>query len=369
VGEHDSPARARLIAAIASELRFSGDPSYVDRSRESIAVARRTGDLPTLIDVLSWSSLDTPASFDDRRAVAEEVMRLTEGHDDPMRRFWALVQALTTWLTIGDIHAARAAAVELMTTATRLGNPQTRWIATLWAVQIAATTGDLAEAERLTNEAFALSLDAGRHDGMLYLGSQLMAVRIQQGRTAELIPLVEQAVVAYPRVPGFRSVLAFVAARSGDLDLARARFEELAAESFTFPEDQVWMTATTLAAHTAHLLDDRAAAAVLLPRLEPYGDRIAVQTLTANVGAVSHYLGLLRMTLEDRAGAEPDLVDALDRNTRLEAPHYRAQTMLALARLEADRNAPRAVGLAAEAANIATRHGFALLAAEAAALA
>jgi len=368
VGDGDSPARARLTAAIASELRFSGDPSYVDRSREAIAVARRTGDLPTLVDVLAWSSLDTPAAFDERRAVAEEVMRLTEGRDDPIRRFWSLVQVLPTWLTLGDIHAARAAAAELLTTATRLGNPQTRWIATMWAVQIAATTGDLAEAERLTNEAFELSVEAGRHDGMLYLGSQLMSVRIQQGRTAELVPLIEQALVAYPRVPGFRSVLAFVAARSGDLDLARDRFAELAADAFAFPEDQVWMTATTLAAHTAHLLDDRAAAAVLLPRLEPYGDRIGIQTLTANVGAVSHYLGLLRITLEDRAAAETDLVDALDRNTRLESPHYRAQTMLALARLEADRDAPRAAGLAAEAASIAARHGFARLAAEAAAL-
>lgn len=368
VGDGDSPARARLIAAIASELRFSGDPSYVDRSRESIAVARRTGDRATLIDVLSWSSLDTPASFDERRAIAEEVVRLTETHDDPMRRFWALVQVLTTWLTIGDIHAARGAATELMATATRLGNPQTRWIATLWAVQIAATTGELAEAERLTNEAFALSLDAGRHDGMLYLGSQLMSLRIQQGRSAELVPLIEQAVVEYPRVPGFRSVLAFVAARAGDLELARARFAELAADAFGFPEDQVWMTATTLAAHTAHLLDDRAAAVVLLPRLEPYGDRIGIQTLTANVGAVSHYVGLLRMTLGDRTGAEADLIDALDRNTRLESPHYRAQTMLALARLEVDRDANRAAALAAEAANIAARHGFAQLAAEAAAL-
>jgi tetratricopeptide (TPR) repeat protein len=272
-------------------------------------------------------------------------------------------------LTIGDIHAARSAAADLMTAATRLGNPQTRWIATLWAVQIATTTGDLAEAERLTNEAFALSLDAGRQDGMLYLGSQLMSIRIQQGRTAELLPLIEQAVVAYPRVPGFRSVLAFVAARSGDLDLARSRFAELAATAFSFPEDQVWMTATTLAAHTAHLLDDRAAATVLLPRLEPYGDRIGVQTLTSNVGAVSHHLGLLRMTLGDPERAEADLVDALERNTRLESPHYRAQTMLALARLGRDRDPQRAVGLAAEAAAIAARYGFAQIATEAAALA
>ncbi|MFM7061622.1 MAG: ATP-binding protein [Actinomycetes bacterium] len=369
VGEEDSPARARLVAAIASELRFSGDPTYVDRSRESIAVARRTGDRATLVDVLAWSSLDTPASFDERRAVAEEVMRLTEGYDDPMRRFWALVQVLTTWLTIGDIHAARSAAAELMTAATRLGNPQTRWIATLWAVQIATTTGDLAEAERLTNEAFALSLDAGRQDGMLYTGSQLMSIRLQQGRTAELLPLIEQAVVTYPRIPGFRSVLAFAAARSGDLDLARSRFAELAATAFSFPEDQVWMTATTLAAHTAHLLDDGAAATVLLPRLEPYGDRIGVQTLSANVGAVSHHLGLLRMTLGDLERAEADLVDALERNTRLESPHYRAQTMLALARLGRDRDPQRAAGLAAEAAAIAARYGFAQIAMEAAALA
>lgn len=369
VGDEDSPDRARLIAAVASELRFSGDAAYVERSREAIAVARRTGDVATLIDVLSWSSLDTPASFVERRGIAEEVMRLTEARDDPMRRFWALVQVLTTWLTLGDIHAARASAAELMATATRLGNPQTRWIAMLWAVQIASTTGDLVEAERLTNEAFALSLEAGRHDGMLYFGSQIMAVRFQQGRAAEILPLIEQAVAEYPRVPGFRSVLAFAAARSGDLDLARSVFAANASDGFTFPEDQVWMTATTLAAHTAYLLDDREAAAVLLPRLAPYGDRIAVQTLTANLGAVSHYVGLLRLTLGDRDRAAADLLDALERNTRLESPYYRAQTMVALAALERDRDPGRATRLAVEAAAIAARHGFAQLAIEADAVA
>lgn len=367
VGADDSPARARLIAAIASELRFSGDPVYVQRSREAIDVARRTGDLATLVDVLAWSSLDTPSAFDERRAIAEEVNRLTEHADDPVRRFWALVQCMTTWLTLGDIRAARAGAAEMMAQATRLGNPQTKWIATLWAVQIANTTGELEDAERLANEAFTLSLDAGRHDGMLYFGSHLMSMRLQQGRAAEVLPIVEQAVIDYPRVPGFRSVLAFVAARAGDLDLARERFGALAREEFTFPEDQVWMTATALAAHTAHLLDDRTAAAVLAPRLEPFAERIAVQTLTSNLGAVSHYLGLLHSTLGDRSTAEGLFVDALDRNTRMESPHYRAQTMLSLAEIERDRDPDRAARLMSEAATIAERHGFASLAAQAAA--
>ena len=364
-GDEDSPARARLVAAIAAERRFSGDPAYVEGSRDAIAIARRTGDLETLVDVLAWSSLDTPASFDERRRIGDEVMRLTERMDDPVRRFWALVQCMTTWLTDGDIEAARRGAVDLMAQAVRLGNAQTRWIATLWQIQIANITGDLDTAERLGGEAFTLSLEAGREDGMLYFGSQLMTTRLQQGRWAEILPLVEQAVVDYPRVPGFRSVLAYLHAVSGARGDAERHFGQLRAESFAFPEDQVWMVATALAAHTAHLLDDRGSAALLLERLAPYARRIAVQTLTTCVGAVSYYLGLLRTTLGEREAAIVDLQDALERSTRFEAPYYRAQTMLDLAELTREDDPEGAAVLVAGARELAARYGFGGLAARA----
>ncbi|MFM7271715.1 MAG: ATP-binding protein [Actinomycetes bacterium] len=364
-GDEDSPARARLMAAIAAERRFSGDPAYVEGSRDAIAIARRTGDLETLVDVLAWSSLDTPASFDERRRIGDEVMRLTERMDDPVRRFWSLVQCMTTWLTDGEIEAARRGATELMVQAQRLGNAQTRWIATLWQIQIANITGDLDTAERLGGEAFTLSLEAGREDGMLYFGSQLMTTRLQQGRWAEILPLLEQAVVDYPRVPGFRSVLAYLHAVSGARGEAERHFGQLRAESFAFPEDQVWMVATALAAHTAHLLDDRGSAALLLERLAPYAGRIAVQTLTTCVGAVSYYLGLLRTTLGERPAAIVDLQDALERSTRFESPYYRAQTMLDLAELTREDDPEGAAVLVAGARELAARHGFGGLAARA----
>ena len=53
------------------------------------------------------------------------------------------------------------------------------------------------------------------------------------------------------------------------------------------------------------------------------------------------------------------------RNTRLECPHYRAQTMLSLAELLGARDPARAGTLVAEARSIAARHGFEGLRAEA----
>lgn len=368
-GDADSPDRARLLAASAAELRFGGDPAYVERSRESIAVARRTGDTETLIDTLAWSSFDTPATFGERRRVAEEVLRLTERLDDPLRRFWTLVQAMTTWLTNGDIHSARRGAAEMAAVANRLGSPQNRWIASMWGVQLLVIGGELAEAERASEAAFAIGLDAGRHDTMLYFGSHLMAIRFQQGRSAEVVPLIEQAIIEYPRVPGFRSVHAYALAEVGDLAGARERFSALAREGFAFPEDQVWMAATVLAAETAHHLGDREAAAILLERLVPYTDRIALQSVTASLGAVSHYVGLLYATLGEAERAEAHLLDAVDRNTRFETPYYRARTMLALARLVRDRDPVRSESLVADAVAVADRYGFAGLGTAAAAVA
>ena len=73
-GDEDSPARARLMAAIAAERRFSGDPAYVEGSRDAIAIARRTSDLETLVDL--GAELEVGELLDERVGVGSGVERL-----------------------------------------------------------------------------------------------------------------------------------------------------------------------------------------------------------------------------------------------------------------------------------------------------
>jgi tetratricopeptide (TPR) repeat protein len=212
--------------------------------------------------------------------------------------------------------------------------------------------------ERAAEEALTLGLETGQPDALLFYGLWLMGIRWVQGRDVELTALIAQAAQDNPGVPGFQAFLAFNYAWLGELDLARSQFDQLAKDDFTFPSDDLWLMANTFVAEVAAVLGDRAAAAVLSERLEPYRELIAASA-AACTGAVSHVLGCLAATLGRDDEAEQYLTDALVRHERLEAPFFRARTMLELARVIRAREPERAEALFEEALTLADTYGMA----------
>ena len=108
VGPADTPERARLLAHLASDRSYDGDP---DRRRglvdEALAIARRTGDPATLFDVLIrrigiWMPEDVAVRLEE----SAEALAVAEALDDPVARFWALFYR--------SIVAAEAADRELL---------------------------------------------------------------------------------------------------------------------------------------------------------------------------------------------------------------------------------------------------------------
>src|SRR5205823_10777805 len=54
IGPDDSPARARLLATLASELTYAGDPDgRVALAHEAQEVARRTGEPAVILDAIN----------------------------------------------------------------------------------------------------------------------------------------------------------------------------------------------------------------------------------------------------------------------------------------------------------------------------
>ena len=113
------------------------------------------------------------------------------------------------------------------------------------------------------------------------------------------LDIVRSSVERYPTYPIWRAVLAQVTSELA-LDEASDHFTALARDGFSIlPFDETWVVATGLLAEVASSLGHRAGAAILLQRLRPYADRVAVSTPEVSSGAVARCLGLLATTMED----------------------------------------------------------------------
>ena len=341
VGLGDSTQRARLLATLAAELMFSTDRDPIELARESVEMARRTGDPQVVLDtsLVAGDLLATPEHHAEHLRITEEAMRLTDGLADT-RRAHALGRRITALWMQGDMAGTRDCAQERTALADRLGQPFWRWIAALDTAAIELHTGSPTKAETLLDEALALGGAAAQPDAFQLYAILLNHLRYVQGRCAEMTPLIAELIAEDP-LPTYRAALAHNLAVCGDLEAARTHFDRLAADDFAFPKIEGSYT-VALVAETAALLNDRHAAERLTDRLSPYQTQIAANSADC-LGAVSHYLGLLAATLGRDTQAEEFFLDAIERHERLETPFFQASTRIELARLTyaAPRTRPR----------------------------
>jgi hypothetical protein len=136
--------------------------------------------------------------------------------------------------------------------------------------------GDLAAAEA-TAETL---LDFGNEHGVDAWGLYALiigTIRSQQGRTVELLPLIEQAVAERPHQRSILApMLARALARAGRLDDAADVVHALSVQHDDDISNSVQsFEANELLADAVELIGDRAVAAVLRERISPFAGRIA----------------------------------------------------------------------------------------------
>jgi DNA-binding SARP family transcriptional activator len=162
-GTGDSPARARLHAVVAVELRGRRSP-VADRSASTaLALARELGDPELLCIALAAvvvRSCDRPGLSRARARLADEIVGLARRHDLPTFLLHGLLVRMQSATAVGDLVGAEAAAAEVDELARRHERPLahvfTRWNA-------AARTAARAEpgAEQRYRDAAGLLPDAG----------------------------------------------------------------------------------------------------------------------------------------------------------------------------------------------------------------
>jgi predicted ATPase/DNA-binding SARP family transcriptional activator len=351
--EAETAVRARLYGRLAMELHFADQPERCRAlARQGVELARRLGDASTLAFALNarhWAERGRD-EVGDLLAIADETVRRAEESAELelalQGRSWRLVDRLE----LGQAEQIDEEIAACASLADRLAQPFYRsWVAGLHPMR-ALMQGRFADAERLAEQALAAAESARNWNGITSSKVQLEWCWKDVGRAAERAEeverFIEQEVLTRPLSGGAAAVwngnLALFMAEAGDQARARrylGRVADCGDAQLTGNVDG--RSAAALAAEACALLADERLAPrfyeLLLPR---DGFCILGGRGVYFRGAAARYLGLLAATQARWDDAVRHHEQALQTNTRAQAPPWVARSLLDLARALRARGRP-----------------------------
>jgi hypothetical protein len=288
--------RARLLALQAQELLW--DPDYERRwalADEAVALARETSDARTFPEVLTLAgnAYWTSQTLDLRSGLTNELSECATATGDPALLFWAHQIEFNFYGEKGELARAQRALEGMMRIADELGQPILTWFAEYAAACWELAHGELAAAESLVEAAFQTGQEAEAPDAIFVYGAQLAYARHYQGRTEEIIEMLEQSVGAFPGVPAWRASLSSFLCWIDRRAEATAILEQASRDRFEHirpaPDRS---TALVLYADTAVETRNADAASILRDLIEPWADQVDWNPVVA-YGHARMWLGLL----------------------------------------------------------------------------
>jgi DNA-binding CsgD family transcriptional regulator/tetratricopeptide (TPR) repeat protein len=364
VGEEESTLRIGLLSALARVLTYRGDHGRAAIVyANAVEMARRLGDrrgLAILLTraylILGTSTLEVvPEMLAEARALSDELGE-REVQDDVIG--WRVV----AWIALGELEAARRDLAEFFARADRVKVPFWLFAAEQMGSAIALCDGHLdeaqARAERSRELASLLSADAsGIH------GIQMFSIRREQGRLAEIAPVIRILARDDGGAAAWRPGLAALFVELGMDDEARRELARVRAQGLEPFREALWLASLTYLTDACAVVADEELAALIRPELEPHaGTTVLVGHGVACYGAADRYIGMLAATLGDWEVAEMRFEAAMELNRRMGAATWVAHTAYEHGRMLVARgraeDAGRAGLMLTEAAELAERIGM-----------
>jgi hypothetical protein len=198
--------------------------------------------------------------------------------------------------------------------------------------------GRFTEAEEAVGRILAVERGFRPADAGLVSATQLIILRLEQARLAEVEPAVRAACDRFPNVPAWQAALALVHSELGRASEAHAIMERLAVEEFrALPRNLLWLATMVILGESAGNLADGPRAGTLYEILLPYVPRtLVIGAGVVCMGSLDLFLGRLAATAGDRRAAARHLTAAHAMNTRMGAQPWTAWADYELARLAAD---------------------------------
>jgi DNA-binding SARP family transcriptional activator/tetratricopeptide (TPR) repeat protein len=338
LGEQDTSLRARLLARLALELYYGGDPRRrLELSGQAVTLARLTGDPHTLAVCLDARhyALWRPENVQERLEVAAELRRVAEATGDAELELEGAGWTVVDLLELGDVQGADVQIAAAGKLAEAMQVPIWLWWTSLFRGVRAQLDGRFDEAERLAGEALAVGQRGQGENATNAFAQAMFNIRREQGRLGEVESAVAHFVDLYPALPAWRAAYALLHAELGRQAEAREQFERLAGDGFdALPRDANWLIAVTLLAEVCGALGDAPRAEQLYGLLAPYANRNVVvgRAATCN-GSASRLLGSLAAVMGEHETAEGHFIEALAMHERMGARPWTVRTQVSYAEL------------------------------------
>jgi predicted ATPase/DNA-binding CsgD family transcriptional regulator len=365
LSDKDSTLRVALLSGLARTLEFEGDSAKGKVIREeAIAMARRLDDRRGLATVLMrayWAR--STLTFPEILAMLDEACELGEQIGDIDIQAEAMEWRVATLLALGEIEAARQGVAVVLEMAQQMRQPFILHVAEHYEASLALFQGRIADAERAAERSRDWGLLLTGRDASGIYGIQMFGIRREQGRLAELAPLIRILATDDRDGSSWRPGLAALLAELGMHDEVRRELGLVLKDGLDEFRAGLWVASLTYLADAASAVGDRDVAELLYPELEPLtGLNVMIGHGVACYGSGDRYLGMLAATLGDAAAAERHFEAALELNRSMGAETWLAHAHYEYGRsLLLDGEPERAAAQLAEAGGLADRHGLTAL--------
>ena len=300
LGSEDSELRVGLLSGLARALDVQGHRERGAVVRENaVAMARRLEDRSGLATVLMrsyWSHGTT--SLEEILAMLTESRRLAEALGDTEILAEAMAWRIPALVALCDHAGARQEIAALRETAERTAQPFMLHVAEHYGSAMALCDGRLAAADALARRSHEWGrLMTGRDPSGVH-GIQMFGVRREQGRLAELAPVVRVLAANPERAGPWRPGLVALLADLGMESEARRELARLTADGLEPFRASLWLGSLVYLTDACAAVGDEAVAALVYPELAPFGHgNVMIGHLVSCYGAADRYLGMLAATL------------------------------------------------------------------------
>ena len=323
IGPERTARRAALLSAKSAEMYWV-DNDLTESTRlvdEAIEIAREV-DAPASLAAALQRKIFIPAGPNaprERLRLADEILELGEATGNREAVLRAHGYRLWQFLELADMEAVDRELSVYARLADELRMPEHSWLTIALRGMRTLLDGDIDGAERLAGEARRAGQRAEQPVAEQFYGIQMTQIRSLQGRAGELLPAVRELAEQFPGIPAWRGGVITLAARSGDVELARRELERFAGDDFSaIPRDVNWSAAMSLLGEAIALIGDVDRAQRAYDELLPYeGLVIVVARAIGCNGPVDRVLGLLAQTMGRLDDAERHLGNAVEIATRM----------------------------------------------------
>jgi class 3 adenylate cyclase/tetratricopeptide (TPR) repeat protein len=335
----DSAERCDLMGRLTRAYIMSGEEGPAEEyGRRTAVMARRLGDHGSLAEVLIHGVLVPKPGYEPTQlptveAQLDELLSTAEQLDDFDLGGRAFAACFYRWAELGERERMDAIMTRWSEWSDARQYALVKWLVRHGRAVLATMEGDLKSAETFAEEALEIGRRYHGHGEGVY-GIQMFTIRREQGRLAEVAPVIQRLVDQGPADLVWRPGFALIASDLGFDGPARRLLTELEADGFALPLDGQRSTRLCYLTEMCVALDDKGRAEPLYELLKPYAN----MTLTAGVatmcyGSARRYLGLLADTLESWELAEEHFENAIVFNERLRAPLWVAHTQFDFSRM------------------------------------